>query len=125
MLCDFCLAGTGVPHSRQGREEKEKTAQIRPSPFAFGGAWEDAPPVYNDHRRCPEFPSTVPEAILEFSNVAVYIWALLCFDLFDYFFSLLCCKHVIVDMQLWVSQHNKRRRCVCVFFIIIIYYIEL
>jgi hypothetical protein len=26
----LCFAGSGAPHSRQGREEKEKAGQIRP-----------------------------------------------------------------------------------------------
>jgi hypothetical protein len=31
VACVFlCFAGSGVPHSRQGREEKEKAGQIRP-----------------------------------------------------------------------------------------------
>ena len=105
MLCNFCLAGTGVPQpagkGREGESGSDPAISIcwwrrmNPRAASDGGAWEDAPPGYNDHRRFPELPSTIPEAILEFSNVAVYIWALLCFDLFDYFF-LLCCKHVIV-----------------------------
>jgi hypothetical protein len=44
----LCFAGSGVPHFRQGREEKEKAEQIRPFPgtASGGGAWEDAPPLF-------------------------------------------------------------------------------
>jgi hypothetical protein len=39
----LCFAGIGVPHSRQGREEKEKAGQIRLLP-ASAAAREATPP---------------------------------------------------------------------------------
>jgi hypothetical protein len=39
-LCIFCFAG---PHSRQGREEKEKAGQIRPFPAWSAAAREPTP----------------------------------------------------------------------------------
>jgi hypothetical protein len=43
----------------------------------------------------------------------VYIWILLCFDLFDFVF-LLCCKHV---MTVYEKIMIKRDVCVCVVFL--------
>jgi len=43
VLCIFCFAGSGVPHSRQGREEKEKAGHIRPFPAWSAAAREPTP----------------------------------------------------------------------------------
>jgi len=59
----LCFAGSGVPHSRQGREEKEKAGQIRPFPASAG----HAPPVtvarWNTRRHCSSTVAAIPEVV--------------------------------------------------------------
>jgi hypothetical protein len=52
----LCFAGSGVPHSRQGREEKEKAGQIRPFPASAVARW-------NTRRHCSSTVAAIPEVV--------------------------------------------------------------
>jgi hypothetical protein len=58
------VAGDRFPHRRQEKEEGRRLLQPPCFPFDFrGGAWRRRAATVHSHRRCPEFSSTVPEAI--------------------------------------------------------------
>jgi hypothetical protein len=111
--------GVFAVHRRRGRGERRKSCQIPwflsthapPVAVAHGG---DALPLYHNHRRCPEFSSTVPEAIF-----VIFKCCCVCLDTvvfwFTCFFFLLFYKHVIMGEKV-----VKRDVCVCIFFIYVI-----
>ena len=107
VLCVFCLAGTGVPHGRQGREEKEKAGLILLF-LAWSATreptWEDAPPVTGargkTRHRCATIteaaqnsPALFPELFCNF-QMLLCIFGHCCVLIYLFFF--LCCKHVIM-----------------------------
>jgi len=76
------------PPARKGRKEEVVpdpwffSTHERPVAVARGG---DALPLYHNHRRCPEFSSTVPEAIF-----VIFKCCCVCLDILIFWFTCFC-----------------------------------